>query len=84
MDEETPPRPDGRMLPIEAPPRRKTPAALVLVIVVSVLVFLGMVAVAVNAVLDNEERSVRHQFERVQYCVDHPHDPTCALPSGSP
>jgi hypothetical protein len=74
---ELPPRPDdGTDVPSLAP-RRRTSRAIIALIVVSCLVFVVMIAVFVNATLDSQENQVQDIFQRVQYCIDHPKDPSC-------
>ena len=73
-----PPRPDdGTDVPVLAPPRRRTSRVVIAVIVVSCLAFVVMVALFVNAGLDSQENQVKDIFQQVQYCIDHPKDPSC-------
>jgi hypothetical protein len=73
-----PPRPDdGTDGPVLAPPRRRTSRGIIALIVVSSLVFVVMIAVFVNATLDSQENQVQDIFHQVQYCMNHPKDPSC-------
>lgn len=78
MAKALPPRPDdGTDGPVLAPPRRRTSRGIIALIVVSSLVFVVMIAVFVNATLDSQENQVQDIFHQVQYCMNHPKDPSC-------
>jgi hypothetical protein len=78
VTDELPPRPDeGTEVPILAVPRRRSPWTAIAVIVVSVVTLIVLIAIAVNAMLDSQQQQVENLFQGVQYCIDHPKDPTC-------
>jgi hypothetical protein len=75
---ELPPRPDdGTDIPVLAPPRKRTSRGIIALLVAACVVFVVMVAVFVNAMLDSQENQVQDMFQQVQYCIDHPKDPSC-------